>query len=59
MSGAETGSGDLRMGVLGCSRFAIRSMLPAIAATPGMRLTAVASRSAERAAATADRAEYT
>jgi predicted dehydrogenase len=45
----------LRVGVVGCSRFAVRSMIPAIAACDRMRLAAVASRSAEKAAAVAER----
>ncbi|QKW21688.1 Gfo/Idh/MocA family oxidoreductase [Kitasatospora sp. NA04385] len=40
----------LRIGVLGCAEIARRRMLPAIAARPGLRLAAVASRDAERAA---------
>jgi predicted dehydrogenase len=55
MSGAQTG--NLRMGVMGCSRFAIRSMIPAIVGTPGMALAAVASRTAGRAAETAEQFE--
>jgi len=39
----------LRIGVLGCAEIARRRMLPAIAAQPGLRLAAVASRDAERA----------
>ncbi|MFF0297092.1 Gfo/Idh/MocA family protein [Kitasatospora sp. NPDC004614] len=39
----------LRIGVLGCAEIARRRMLPAIAAQPGLRLTAIASRDPERA----------
>lgn len=39
----------LRFGVLGCSEFAGRAMLPAMAETPGIELKAVASRSAAKA----------
>ncbi|MFD8483948.1 Gfo/Idh/MocA family protein [Kitasatospora sp. NPDC059673] len=39
----------LRIGVLGCAEIARRRMLPAIAARPGLRLTAIASRDPERA----------
>ena len=42
-------TGPLRVGVLGCSSFAVRRMLPAIRETPGMVLTAVASRTASKA----------
>ncbi|MFJ5233524.1 Gfo/Idh/MocA family protein [Kitasatospora sp. NPDC088391] len=39
----------LRIGVLGCAEIARRRMLPAIAARPGLRLAAVASRDPARA----------
>ncbi|RKE21296.1 Gfo/Idh/MocA family protein [Streptomyces sp. TLI_171] len=39
----------LRIGVLGCAEIARRRMLPAIAAQPGLRLAAIASRDPERA----------
>ncbi|MEW1818428.1 Gfo/Idh/MocA family protein [Streptomyces diastaticus] len=50
---SEAAGGPLRLGVLGCSGFARRRMLPAMAAHPRVRVHAVASRSAGRAAATA------
>ncbi|MFH8371841.1 Gfo/Idh/MocA family protein [Streptomyces sp. NPDC018031] len=40
----------LRCGVLGCADFARRRMLPVLAAEPGIRLAAVASRDAAKAA---------
>ena len=40
---------SLRIGVLGCSSFARRAMLPALADVEGLRLAAVASRTAARA----------
>ncbi|MEV0001594.1 Gfo/Idh/MocA family oxidoreductase [Micromonospora sp. NPDC050980] len=43
------------MGVLGCADIAWRKTLPALAAVPRLRLTAVASRTADRAARFADR----
>ncbi|WP_368733000.1 Gfo/Idh/MocA family protein [Streptomyces alkaliphilus] len=45
----------LRMGVIGCSAFGGRTMLPAIRDTPGTTLAAVASRDRARAVAFADR----
>jgi predicted dehydrogenase len=39
----------VRLGVLGCADVAVRRVLPAVAATPGVRLVAVASRRRERA----------
>jgi len=42
-------SPPLRLGVVGCANIARRSMLPALAGLPGWRLTAVASRTAEKA----------
>ncbi|MEU5611537.1 Gfo/Idh/MocA family oxidoreductase [Streptomyces sparsogenes] len=44
----------LRIGVVGCADFARRRMLPVIAADPGLRLAAVASRSEAKAARFAD-----
>ncbi|MEU1662831.1 Gfo/Idh/MocA family oxidoreductase [Streptomyces sparsogenes] len=44
---------ELRIGVLGCSAFARRRMLPAISAAPGTELVAVASRDGARAVETA------
>ncbi|MFC0037768.1 Gfo/Idh/MocA family protein [Actinomadura rayongensis] len=43
----------LRIGVIGCADIAVRRLLPAMAAAPGVVPVAVASRSAERAAETA------
>jgi predicted dehydrogenase len=43
----------LRVGVIGCSRFALRAMMPALAASPVARLVAVASRTASKAEAAA------
>ncbi len=40
---------ELRIGVLGCSRIARRSVIPAILKTPGWRLVAVGNRTAARA----------
>lgn len=45
--------GKVRIGVLGCSAFARRAMIPAIRETEGMELRAVASRSADKARACA------
>ncbi|MFB6889251.1 Gfo/Idh/MocA family protein [Kitasatospora sp. NPDC056327] len=42
-------SDHVRIGVLGCSAFAVRRMLPAFAAGPGLEVVAIASRSPERA----------
>lgn len=39
----------LRVGVLGCADIAVRRVLPALAALPGARLAAVASRTADKA----------
>ncbi|GIG63118.1 oxidoreductase [Longispora fulva] len=39
----------VRVGVLGCSTFAVRRMLPAMARTPGLEIGAVASRTPARA----------
>ncbi|MFC4057197.1 Gfo/Idh/MocA family protein [Planomonospora corallina] len=47
--------GALRIGVLGCSAFGDRSMLPAIRDNPAVRLVAVASRDRARAAAFAEK----
>jgi NDP-hexose-3-ketoreductase len=41
----------LRLAVLGCADIAVRRMLPALPAVPGLRLTVVASRRRNRAAA--------
>lgn len=46
---------QLRFGVLGCADIAERRMLPALAADPAVRVTAVASRHAGRAAEVAGR----
>ncbi|MFF4604075.1 Gfo/Idh/MocA family protein [Streptomyces sp. NPDC001339] len=40
----------VRLGLLGCADIALRKVLPAVARTPGITLTAVASRSAAKAA---------
>ena len=45
----------LRIGILGASAFALRSMAPAMAPASGCRLVAIASRSPEKAAAAAAR----
>ncbi|RMI36385.1 Gfo/Idh/MocA family protein [Streptomyces triticirhizae] len=45
----------LRVGVLGCGGIAVRRMLPAMARVPGVEITAVASRDAERAREVAER----
>jgi len=45
----------IRLGVLGCAGIAWRKMLPALAHEPGVVLTAVASRQADRAARFAER----
>ncbi|MGD1220770.1 Gfo/Idh/MocA family protein [Streptomyces krungchingensis] len=45
----------LPVGVLGCGGIAMRRMLPAMARTPGVRVTAIASRDRDRAASAADR----
>ncbi len=50
-----TAGRPLRFGVLGCAGIARRRVLPAMAAADGVELTAVASRSAARAADTAAR----
>ncbi|WP_329215656.1 Gfo/Idh/MocA family oxidoreductase [Streptomyces sp. NBC_01485] len=42
-------SGPVRIGVLGCADIAVRRMLPAFAASPGLELAAVASRDRARA----------
>lgn len=42
-------SDPLRMGVLGCADIARRRMLPAMSASPGIEITAIASRDIERA----------
>jgi dTDP-3,4-didehydro-2,6-dideoxy-alpha-D-glucose 3-reductase len=39
----------VRMGVMGCANIALRRMLPAFAADPGIAVTAVASRDGNRA----------
>lgn len=44
-------SEPVRLGVLGCADIAVRRLLPAVAATDGVRLAAVASRRAATAAA--------
>jgi NDP-hexose-3-ketoreductase len=46
---------EVRFGVLGCADIAWRRMLPALVAGDGMRVTAIASRSGERAARFAGR----
>lgn len=43
----------LRVGVLGCSAFALRAMVPALALTPGVTLSAIASRDPAKAEAAA------
>jgi predicted dehydrogenase len=43
----------LRFGILGASRFALRRMLPAMRAVPGIEVVAIASRDGARAAETA------
>ncbi|MWA07381.1 gfo/Idh/MocA family oxidoreductase [Actinomadura sp. LD22] len=48
-------SGPLRIGVLGCADIAWRRALPALAAHPGVRLTAIASRDPAKAARFAGR----
>lgn len=48
-------SGPVRIGVLGCADIAVRRMLPAFAASPDVRITAVASRDGARAGQVADR----
>ncbi len=45
----------LRVGLLGCADIAVRRVLPVLAALPGARLTAVASRTPEKAARVAAR----
>ncbi|MGX1273229.1 Gfo/Idh/MocA family protein [Streptomyces phaeoluteigriseus] len=42
-------SGLVRIGVLGCADIALRRMMPAFAATPGLELAAIASRDPARA----------
>lgn len=42
-------STPIRLGVLGCADIAARRMLPAVTATPGIRVTTVASRSLDKA----------
>ena len=49
------GAVPLRIGILGASAFALRSMAPAMAPASGCRLVAIASRSPEKAAAAAAR----
>ncbi|MFD7107044.1 Gfo/Idh/MocA family protein [Streptomyces celluloflavus] len=46
-------SGPVRVGVLGCADFALRRMLPAMAASPYIELVAVASRDRAKARSTA------
>lgn len=45
----------VRIGVLGCADIAVRRMLPAFAADPGLEVAAVASRDPDKARRTADR----
>ncbi|HEV2371286.1 MAG TPA: Gfo/Idh/MocA family oxidoreductase [Streptosporangiaceae bacterium] len=51
MTGVSSHPGlpELRLGVLGCASVAWRRTLPAVAATPGIRVTAVASRDPAKA----------
>lgn len=48
-------STPIRLGVLGCADIAARRVLPAVAATPGIRVAAVGSRSRGKAEQLADR----
>ncbi|MFH7340437.1 Gfo/Idh/MocA family protein [Streptomyces sp. KHY 26] len=48
-------TGRLRIGVLGCADIAVRRMLPAFAADPGIEIAAVASRDAAKARDVAER----
>ncbi|XVQ06651.1 Gfo/Idh/MocA family protein [Spirillospora sp. CA-255316] len=48
-------AGPLRIGVIGCAGIAWRRMLPALAASPGVRLVAVASRDPAKARRFAER----
>ncbi|MEU5099288.1 Gfo/Idh/MocA family oxidoreductase [Streptomyces sp. NPDC020996] len=48
-------TGPLRIGVIGCAGIAVRRMLPAFAADPGIEIAAVASRDAAKAREVADR----
>jgi len=45
----------LNVGILGCSSFALRAMGPAVNGCPGLSLSAIASRNAEKALAAADK----
>lgn len=44
----------IRIGVMGCANIAVRSVIPAIVSIPGLTLTAVASRSMDKAQRTGD-----
>ncbi|WP_042429193.1 Gfo/Idh/MocA family protein [Streptacidiphilus anmyonensis] len=57
MTDPATGSpaAPVRIGVLGCADIAVRRMLPAFAAHPGLRLAAVASRDPDKARRVAER----
>lgn len=52
---AASHGGPVRLGVLGCADIAVRRVLPAVTRTPEVSLTAVASRSGDRAGAVARR----
>ncbi|GGN36576.1 oxidoreductase [Streptomyces kronopolitis] len=49
LADGRPGTAELRIGVLGCADIARRRMLPALAARPGIRVAAVASRAREKA----------
>ncbi|MBU6229586.1 MAG: Gfo/Idh/MocA family oxidoreductase [Cyanobacteria bacterium REEB459] len=51
---SQVNAPPLRVGVMGCSSFAQRTMIPAIAAANGVELRAIASRDLERSQALAD-----
>jgi dTDP-3,4-didehydro-2,6-dideoxy-alpha-D-glucose 3-reductase len=53
MNGSDPGEAELSLGVLGCSSIARRRTLPAATSLDQVRIAAVASRSAERAASVA------
>ncbi|MFI0216935.1 Gfo/Idh/MocA family protein [Streptomyces lydicus] len=48
-AGGRPGTAEFRIGVLGCADIALRRMLPALAAKPGIRVAAVASRDPAKA----------
>jgi predicted dehydrogenase len=52
---SEPATAPVRLGVLGCAGIALRRILPAVAARPGVELTAIASRDPARAAEQARR----